>query len=146
MRADVLSVWHTCPLPSPSHQTAGVGNPCPSLQHRMRLKGWTDGESGSHARQILPHSLQQQQKPSGRAGKLKRTSTVWSEKTRHKCFGADRFAQRHLSGGRQTSKLCFYFHLTQICLARSFEIQMGLKIIFFHVWLVIQESIRKSSF
>lgn len=61
---------HTCAPLSFSHQTAGGGNPCPRPRRQTRLKGWADRDTESHAQQILPHSLQQQQK-----------------------------AQRHLSGG-----------------------------------------------
>ncbi len=39
MKADVPSIFRTCPLLSFSHQTAGRGNPCPYLQHQTRLKG-----------------------------------------------------------------------------------------------------------
>lgn len=45
MKADVLSVFHTCPPLPFSHQTAGRGNPCPYLQYQTRLKGWTDRET-----------------------------------------------------------------------------------------------------
>lgn len=42
MKADVPSVFHTCPFLLFSHQMVGMRNPCPFLQHQTRLKGWTD--------------------------------------------------------------------------------------------------------
>lgn len=78
MRADALSVSHTCPLSSLNHQTAGGGNPCPLLQHGVRLKDEQTEKVGVMLDKSSHTVCRNNKSPpdSGRAGKLRRTSTV----------------------------------------------------------------------
>lgn len=88
------------------------GNPCPFLQHQMRLKGWTERETGSHTQQILPHSLQQQQKPSDKVWKLNSTTTFWSERNSLGVLLRGVPCSRAPKGGRYRSLFLPHLHVS----------------------------------
>lgn len=94
-------------LPAPVTQPSDdrPREPLPFSAAPDEIKGDEQTETESHTQQILPHSLQQQQKPSDRVWRLNSATTVWSRRSTVEDLWVKCVAQRHLSDGRQRNKL-----------------------------------------